>query len=153
LRGSRRSTKKETRITPITRINQNGAAILYTSRGRFAEYDVLVAEMPRYLRCGYIDQQMLLAGAWRDALDRVWDSPPPPERPSTNGPKSSPILSVADCRGRKRDSDHTDLTEQNQRKNLTTELTEVTETTKRQPRRLIGSPAGGLMILYISLRA
>jgi hypothetical protein len=55
LRGSRRSTKKETRITPITRINQNGAAILYTSRGRFAEYDVLVAEMPRYLRCGYLD--------------------------------------------------------------------------------------------------
>jgi hypothetical protein len=63
----------------------NGAAILYTSRGRFAEYDVLVAEMPRYLRCGYIDQQTLLAGAWREALDRVLDSPPPPERPPTNG--------------------------------------------------------------------
>ena len=29
----------------------NGTALLYTSRGRFAEYDVLIREMPRYLRC------------------------------------------------------------------------------------------------------
>ena len=29
----------------------NDAALLYTSRGRFVEYDVLVKEMPRYLRC------------------------------------------------------------------------------------------------------
>ena len=28
----------------------NGAALLYTSRGQFVEYDVLVREMPRYLR-------------------------------------------------------------------------------------------------------
>jgi L-arabinokinase len=63
----------------------NGAAMLYTSRGRFVEYDVLVAEMPRYLRCRFLDQQDLLAGRWRDALDDLLAQPPPPERMATNG--------------------------------------------------------------------
>ncbi|MCU1382142.1 MAG: hypothetical protein JWL71_839, partial [Acidobacteria bacterium] len=31
----------------------NGTALLYTSRGRFAEYDVFVAQMPRFLRCRF----------------------------------------------------------------------------------------------------
>ena len=63
----------------------NGTAILYTSRGRFAEYDVLVAEMPRFVRCRYLEQDRLLAGRWRDALDAVVSAPPPPEQPPTNG--------------------------------------------------------------------
>jgi hypothetical protein len=63
----------------------NETAMLYTSRGHFAEYDVLVAGMPRYLRSRYIDQGALLAGRWRDALDAVHAMPPPPERPATNG--------------------------------------------------------------------
>ena len=63
----------------------NGTAILYTSRGRFAEYEVLVREMPRYLRCGFIDQQDLFAGRWVSALDRVLSAPAPPERPPTDG--------------------------------------------------------------------
>lgn len=63
----------------------NETAILYTSRGRFAEYDVLVAEMPRYLRCRYIELEELLAGRWRTSLDAVMSSPPPPERPRTDG--------------------------------------------------------------------
>ena len=29
----------------------NGTAMLYTPRGRFAEYEVMVREMPRLLRC------------------------------------------------------------------------------------------------------
>ncbi len=33
----------------------NETAILYTSRGQFVEYEVLVAEMPRYLRCSFIE--------------------------------------------------------------------------------------------------
>ena len=32
----------------------NGTPLLYTSRGRFVEYDVFVAEMPRVLRCRYL---------------------------------------------------------------------------------------------------
>jgi hypothetical protein len=59
--------------------------MLYTSRGRFAEYDVLVKEMPRYLRCAFIDQASLLAGQWRVALDRLFALAPPPEHPATDG--------------------------------------------------------------------
>jgi hypothetical protein len=63
----------------------NGVAMLYTSRGRFAEYDVLLREMPRFLRCEYIDHGALFEGRWREALDRVMSQPPAPERPATNG--------------------------------------------------------------------
>jgi L-arabinokinase len=63
----------------------NDTALLYTSRGRFAEYDVMVAEMPRYLRCGFIDQRSLFAGRWAAALDDVLSAAPPPERPRTDG--------------------------------------------------------------------
>ena len=63
----------------------NDTAVLYTSRGHFVEYDVLVEAMPKYLRCGFIDHADLFAGRWRAALDRVTASPPPAERPPTNG--------------------------------------------------------------------
>jgi hypothetical protein len=63
----------------------NKTAMLYTSRGRFAEYDVMVAEMPRFLRCEYLDLDSLLAGRWRDALTRLLRQPPPPEQPRTDG--------------------------------------------------------------------
>ena len=63
----------------------NDTAMLYTSRGRFAEYEVLVAEMPRYLRCGFVDHDALFAGRWRTALDRILALPAPPERPRTDG--------------------------------------------------------------------
>ena len=63
----------------------NDTAILYTSRGRFVEYDVMVAEMPRFLRCEYLDLDDLLAGHWRAALDRLRRQPPAPEKPRTDG--------------------------------------------------------------------
>jgi hypothetical protein len=63
----------------------NNTAMLYTSRGNFAEYDVMVEEMPRYLRCEYIDLASLLAGRWRESLDHLIQQPPPPEHPDTNG--------------------------------------------------------------------
>ena len=63
----------------------NQTAMLYTSRGRFAEYDVMVAAMPRYLRCGYLDHEDLFGGRWQQALDAILASPPPRERPATNG--------------------------------------------------------------------
>ena len=59
--------------------------MLYTSRGVFREYDVLVREMPRYLRCRFIDQQDLFAGRWRGALESLLDQPPPPETMAING--------------------------------------------------------------------
>lgn len=63
----------------------NGTAMLYTSRGRFVEFDVLVREMPRYLRCEFLPQADLLAGRWRAALDRLLAQPAPPEKPRTDG--------------------------------------------------------------------
>lgn len=63
----------------------NDTALLYTSRGPFAEYDVLVAGMPRYVRARYLDQETLLAGHWGPALDQLLAQPQPPERTGVNG--------------------------------------------------------------------
>ena len=45
----------------------NDTAMLYTSRGHFPEYDVLVEEMPKYLRSAFISQDDLFAGKWESA--------------------------------------------------------------------------------------
>ena len=63
----------------------NGAALLYTSRGHFVEYDVLVREMPRYLRAEFLEQKQLLSGDWSAALERLLSQAPPPEKPALNG--------------------------------------------------------------------
>jgi L-arabinokinase len=63
----------------------NDTALVYTSRGHFVEYDVLVREMPRWLRCGFISNQDLLAGCWQGALDTVLASPPPAESIGVDG--------------------------------------------------------------------
>jgi L-arabinokinase len=63
----------------------NDAAILYTDRGHFAEYDVLVAAMPKYVRCRFMPREDLLQGRWKDHLDAVLTQPPPSERPRTDG--------------------------------------------------------------------
>ncbi len=63
----------------------NATALLYTSRGRFAEYDVFVSEMPRVLRARYISQDDLLAGRWADAIDALLAQPPAPEHPRLDG--------------------------------------------------------------------
>ena len=55
----------------ISECAANGTALLYTDRGRFCEYDVLVREMPRYLEAAFIGQEDLLAGRWRDARRRT----------------------------------------------------------------------------------
>ena len=60
-------------------------AMLYTSRGAFREYDLLVSEMPRYLRCRFISQDDLFAGRWRDALGALLAQAPPPETLPVNG--------------------------------------------------------------------
>jgi L-arabinokinase len=63
----------------------NEAAILYTDRGHFAEYDVLVAAMPRYVRCRFMPREGLFEGRWQDHLDAVLAQPAPPEQPCTDG--------------------------------------------------------------------
>ncbi len=54
----------------------NDTALLYTDRGHFIEYDVLVREMPRHVRCAYLPQAEILRGHWQDALDAVVAAPP-----------------------------------------------------------------------------
>jgi L-arabinokinase len=63
----------------------NDTALVYTSRGHFVEYDVLVGEMPRWLRCGFISNADLLAGRWQSALDDVLRQPAPPESIAVDG--------------------------------------------------------------------
>jgi UDP:flavonoid glycosyltransferase YjiC (YdhE family) len=63
----------------------NDTAILYTSRGHFAEYDVLVAGMPRYVRARFIDRAALLAGRWSGALTALMAQPASPGRPDVSG--------------------------------------------------------------------
>ncbi len=63
----------------------NETALLYTSRGDFREYQVLVDAMPALLRCAFIDQADLFAGKWRIHLDWLLAQPAPPTKPPTNG--------------------------------------------------------------------
>jgi hypothetical protein len=63
----------------------NGAAMLYTSRGHFIEYDVLVEGMPRILRCRFIGHEDLFAGRWAAHLDAVLAQPAAPDHPRTDG--------------------------------------------------------------------
>ena len=63
----------------------NDTALLYTSRGSFAEYDVMLAEMPRMLRCRYLAPEDLVAGDWQEAIEALLAQPRPAERPRTDG--------------------------------------------------------------------
>jgi L-arabinokinase len=63
----------------------SGTAVLYTSRGRFPEYEVLVREMPRFLKCRHIGMQDFREGRWEASLDAVAAMAPPPDGPRTDG--------------------------------------------------------------------
>jgi hypothetical protein len=67
----------------------NDTAILYTSRGKFREYDVLVTEMPKHLRAQFIEQADLLAGRWASPLETLLSSPRPVRKPDTNGAEAA----------------------------------------------------------------
>ena len=62
-----------------------GTPMVYTSRGHFREYDLLVDAMPSVLRCRYIERAELFAGRWREAIDGVLSQPDPPETMATDG--------------------------------------------------------------------
>ena len=62
----------------------NATAMVYTSRGRFAEYDVFVREMPRYVRCAFIDNETLLQGRWEAAVEAAFHASAV-EQPRTDG--------------------------------------------------------------------
>lgn len=53
--------------------------LIYTERGDFPEYGVLVAEMPRFLPVAFVSNQDLRRGALGPALEEVRSKPFPPE--------------------------------------------------------------------------
>jgi predicted glycosyltransferase len=63
----------------------NDAAVLYTPRGHFPEYDVIVEEMPKHLRSALIGHDDLNAGKWEGALDKLLAQPKQKKKPETNG--------------------------------------------------------------------
>ena len=63
----------------------NDTALMYTSRGHFIEYDVLVHDMPRFVRSRFINHEDLFAGRWSAHLDELLAQPAPPERPAVDG--------------------------------------------------------------------
>jgi L-arabinokinase len=63
----------------------NDTAILYTARGHFPEYDVLVAEMPKYMRNAFIGHDDLFAGKWESHIDKLLAQPKIKKKPETNG--------------------------------------------------------------------
>lgn len=69
----------------ISECMTNNTALLYTSRGDFREYQVLVDAMPAFVRCGFIDHGDLYAGNWGPHLDALLAQPDPPTRPAANG--------------------------------------------------------------------
>jgi L-arabinokinase len=83
----------------ISECAANDTAMLYTSRGRFVEYDVLVAGMGRYVRAAFIDHADLFTGRWRPHLDRLLAQPVPPERARVDGAEVAAdlLLTIMEC--------------------------------------------------------
>jgi hypothetical protein len=59
----------------------NRTPIVYTSRGRFAEYDVLVSGIETHLANAFLAPADLHAGRWQPALERAWSMAAPPAVP------------------------------------------------------------------------
>jgi hypothetical protein len=63
----------------------NDTAMLYTTRGHFPEYDVLVEEMPKYVRSAFFSHDDLFNGKWETHLDKLLAQPKLKKKPETNG--------------------------------------------------------------------
>ena len=74
-------------------------AMLYTSRGHFREYDRMVEEMPRLLRCRFIEQSDLFAGRWREPLSALMQQPGPAQCIATDGADHAAAV-IQDALGR-----------------------------------------------------
>ncbi len=70
----------------------NRTALLYTSRGHFVEYGVLVEEMPRYVRSQFIPQESLFAGEWRPYLERLLSQAAPPPADVSGAAEAADII-------------------------------------------------------------
>jgi hypothetical protein len=84
----------------ISECISTGTAMVYTSRGSFREYDVLVDAMATHVRSAYISHDDLLAGRWRDVLEGVLTQPAPPARLATDGAEVAARIIDAAAAGR-----------------------------------------------------
>jgi len=69
----------------ISECTSTGAAMLYTSRGDFREYDLLVQALPAMVRSRFISHEDLFAGRWQSSLDALLAQPLPTTVPAING--------------------------------------------------------------------
>ncbi len=63
----------------------NQTALLYTSRGRFREYPVMVEQMPSVLRCRYLANMALATARWDADVEALLAQASPAEHPLVNG--------------------------------------------------------------------
>ena len=70
----------------------NDTSLLYTSRGDFREYQVLVDAMPKYLRSAFIDHSDLFSGNWAPHLDALLAQRTPPKPPVNGADVAADIL-------------------------------------------------------------
>ena len=63
----------------------NGTPMIYTSRGRFVEYEYLVEGIKAHLPHAFISNEDLRAGRWSAALDEVFAQPRQQPQIETNG--------------------------------------------------------------------
>ncbi|MBN1551628.1 hypothetical protein JW979_09170 [bacterium] len=63
----------------------NRTPILYTDRGLFREYPVLVKEMNDYIPALHIPGEMLVSGNWEPYIDRLFEEPMSPLEKPTDG--------------------------------------------------------------------
>jgi hypothetical protein len=75
----------------------NSTAIVYTPRGDFAEYPILVSHIERWLPHAFIDHADLLAGRWARSLAAAAACARPSERPPTNGAAEIADMIAAIC--------------------------------------------------------
>ena len=75
----------------------NHTALLYTTRGAFAENDVIVADMRRVMRSRFIPPDDLRSGRWEPSIRALLSDPDPPQHmPSDGGTEvASAILEVS----------------------------------------------------------
>jgi L-arabinokinase len=80
----------------------NATALLFSSRARFAEEDLFRREMPRVLRCEYIEPERLKAGDWTASIRSLLDRPAPAETMRTDGAPAAADAILAAARYTKR---------------------------------------------------
>ena len=76
----------------------NHTALLYTSRGVFAENDILLAGMQPVVRSRFISQEDLRSGRWEPSIRVLLADPEPPASMPTNGASvvANTVLGVVD---------------------------------------------------------